>query len=75
MAPPCLRILESKGYPEGTRNNGLFNVGVFYRKAFPNDWENLLQKIPSKIHARLFLWKRLLKKKTIYHEKTLMMAQ
>ena len=48
MAPPCLRILESKGYPEGTRNNGLFNVGVFYRKAFPNDWENLLQKFHQK---------------------------
>jgi len=48
MAPPCLKIMEGKGYPQGTRNNGIFNVGVFYRKAFPNDWEDLLQKFITK---------------------------
>ena len=37
--PPCLQILLRQGFPEGTRNNGLFNLGVYLRKAFPNDWE------------------------------------
>ena len=25
--PPCLKVLLKQGFPEGTRNNGLFNVG------------------------------------------------
>ena len=29
---------------EGGRNNGLFNVGVFLRKAFPDSWENEILK-------------------------------
>jgi hypothetical protein len=37
--PPCLQALFRQGFPEGTRNNGLFNVGVYLRKAFPDDWE------------------------------------
>ena len=37
--PPCLQILLRQGFPEGTRNNGLFNLGVYLRKAFPNEWE------------------------------------
>jgi hypothetical protein len=39
-APPCLEVLCAQGFPEGTRNNGLFNVGVFLRKSFPDTWEN-----------------------------------
>jgi len=37
--PPCLQALLRQGFPEGTRNNGLFNVGVYLRKAFPDEWE------------------------------------
>lgn len=37
--PPCLQALLRQGFPEGTRNNGLFNLGVYLRKAFPDDWE------------------------------------
>ena len=37
--PPCLQILLRQGFPEGTRNNGLFNLGVYLRKAYPDDWE------------------------------------
>ena len=37
--PPCLQALIRHGFPEGTRNNGLFNIGVYVRKAFPDDWE------------------------------------
>lgn len=37
--PPCLQTLMRQGFPEGTRNNGLFNVGVYLRKAYPDEWE------------------------------------
>jgi hypothetical protein len=37
--PPCLQVLCAQGFPEGTRNNGLFNIGVFLRKAKPETWE------------------------------------
>ena len=37
--PPCLQFLCHQGFPEGTRNNGLFNLGVYLRKAYPDDWE------------------------------------
>lgn len=37
--PPCLQTLIRQGFPEGTRNNGLFNLGVYVRKAFPDEWE------------------------------------
>jgi len=37
--PPCLQILCRDKISEGGRNNGLFNVGVYLRKAFPDTWE------------------------------------
>ena len=37
--PPCLQTLCSQGFPDGTRNNGLFNCGVYLRKAFPDKWQ------------------------------------
>ena len=37
--PPCLQILCSEKISEGGRNNGLFNVGVYLRKAHPDSWE------------------------------------
>jgi hypothetical protein len=40
--PPCLQNLIEIGFPEGTRNNGLFNLGIYYRKARPNDWDKAL---------------------------------
>ena len=44
-APPCLEHLVAQGFPKGMRNSGLFNVGVFLRKKFPDDWENRLEQI------------------------------
>ena len=38
--PPCLQILCRTKISEGGRNNGLFNIGVYLRKAFPDSWEN-----------------------------------
>jgi hypothetical protein len=42
--PPCLQALCSQGFPEGTRNNGLFSLGVYLKKAFPEAWENKLME-------------------------------
>jgi hypothetical protein len=37
--PPCLQHLHKEGFTEGSRNNGLFNVGVYLRNKNPNGWE------------------------------------
>ena len=42
--PPCLQVLTTQGFPEGTRNNGLFNIGIFYRKSNPDSWKQLMEK-------------------------------
>lgn len=36
--PPCLQSLARSGFPEGMRNNGLFAVGVYLKKRFPDEW-------------------------------------
>jgi len=68
--PPCLESLISDKFQEGTRNNGLFNLGVYLRKAHPDRWEHLLEEynvkfleppLPSKEIVEL---KKSLKKKT-----------
>ena len=38
--PPCLQHLCSQKISEGSRNNGLFNIGVYLRKAYPDDWQS-----------------------------------
>lgn len=38
--PPCLQILCRMKISEGGRNNGLFNIGVYLRKAYPDSWES-----------------------------------
>jgi hypothetical protein len=30
----------SQGFPEGTRNNGLFNIGIYLKKVSPSAWED-----------------------------------
>jgi len=47
--PPCLQALMRQGFPKGTRNNGLFNVGVYLRKAFPDDWEKKILEYNQQI--------------------------
>ena len=46
--PPCLQVLCSQGFPTGTRNNGLFNIGVYLKKFDPDNWEKLLEKYNQK---------------------------
>lgn len=36
--PPCLQSLSLSGFPEGMRNNGMFAVGVYLKKRYPDDW-------------------------------------
>lgn len=38
--PPCLQALSQVGYPVGTRNNGLYNIGVYLKRKSPDTWEN-----------------------------------
>jgi len=39
-APPCIKHLVGIGFPSGSRNHGLFSMGVFARKKFPTGWED-----------------------------------
>lgn len=38
-APPCLQTILKDGMPEGGRNNMMYNIGVYLKKRFPNEWE------------------------------------
>ena len=46
--PPCLNHLCGMGFPNGTRNNGLLNLGVYAKKSQPEDWERLLDQLNQK---------------------------
>ncbi len=41
--PPCLQTLSIQGFPPHTRNNGLFALGVYAKKAFPDNWKEKLE--------------------------------
>ena len=42
--PPCLNKLAETGFGEGSRNNALFNIAVYYKQAKPDSWEDELVK-------------------------------
>tara|TARA_R110000751_G_scaffold248311_3_gene348085 strand:+ start:3373 stop:4884 length:1512 start_codon:yes stop_codon:yes gene_type:complete len=42
--PPCLQYLVAQGFPQGTRNNGLFSLGIYAKLADPDNWEVLLEQ-------------------------------
>lgn len=46
--PPCLQHLAQQGFPQGTRNNSLFNIGVYLRKRYDDEWEPKLEEINHK---------------------------
>ena len=46
--PPCLQSLVSQGFPQGMRNNGLFALGVYCRKAYPDSWAAMLEEFNQK---------------------------
>ena len=42
--PPCLQHLATQGFPKGTRNKGLFNLGVYALKSNPDGFKDDLDK-------------------------------
>jgi hypothetical protein len=68
--PPCLQYLITQGFQEGMRNNGLFNIGVYARKAFPDEWEkkteeyNQMFMIPALLSSEVQQVLKSVKKKT-----------
>lgn len=42
--PPCLQHLTKNGFPRGTRNRGLFNLGVLARFSCGEDWSAKLDE-------------------------------
>jgi hypothetical protein len=49
--PPCLQALCSQGFPEGTRNNGLFNIAIYCQKAYETGWEDKVMEYNTKYFA------------------------
>lgn len=43
--PPCLQHLAQSGFPRGTRNRGLFNLGVLARFACGDEWQSKLDEL------------------------------
>ena len=48
--PPCLNKLVSTGFGEGSRNNALFNIAVYYKQATPDTWEDEIVKSNQKLY-------------------------
>jgi hypothetical protein len=46
--PPCLQALAQVGYPVGTRNDGLYAMGVYLKKSRPDNWEPGLDEFNHK---------------------------
>lgn len=46
--PPCLQTLVKIGFPKGSMNNGLLALGVYYKKAFPDKFVELIEKANQK---------------------------
>lgn len=46
--PPCLQTLARGGFPSGSRNISLFNLGVFARKKWPDDWQDKIDDLNEK---------------------------
>jgi hypothetical protein len=38
-APPCLQTILKDGMAEGGRNDMMYNIGVYLKKRFPNEWQ------------------------------------
>jgi len=43
--PPCLQLLVSRGFMPGTRNDGLYNLGVYLKRKSPDGWQTLLNEM------------------------------
>jgi len=41
--PPCLELLLARGFPQGTRNEALFSLGVYCKQRWADDWAAKLE--------------------------------
>ncbi len=48
-APPCLQMLYKLRIEEGSRNEGLYNFGVYLKNKYPDSWQDKLIEINVKI--------------------------
>jgi len=46
--PPCLNKLASQGFSEGSRNNALFNIAIYCKQAYPDNWEKMVDEYNTK---------------------------
>jgi hypothetical protein len=42
--PPCLQHLARTRVPQGGQNNALLHMGVYFKRAYPNDWKVHLER-------------------------------
>jgi hypothetical protein len=48
--PPCLQTIENDGgFVQGTKKEGMFNVAVYLRKRFPDDWQRRVDEYNGKM--------------------------
>jgi len=50
--PPCLQVMSINGFPEHTRNISLFNVGIYCKKADPEEWQDVLRKYNKHLFSK-----------------------
>jgi len=54
QGPPCLETIQRLGGLEaGHRNIGLYNVGVYLKKAYPDEWEERLESFNRKMKQQV----------------------
>ena len=71
--PPCLNTLLRQGFPGGSRNISLFNLGVFARKRWPDEWQDKVDDLNDLLNPPLSAGevaqiKRNLAKKTYFYK-------
>lgn len=43
--PPCISTMLSEGIEEGGRDNALMHIAVYLKRAFPDDWQEMLMDV------------------------------
>lgn len=46
--PPCLQFLLTKGFSSGTRNDGMFNLGIYLKRMNSDSWKTLIDEFNMK---------------------------
>jgi hypothetical protein len=53
--PPCLQHLMELGFPPGTWNTGVHNLGIYCKKAHPDNWKEHLVQLNA-LHVPIDKW-------------------